>query len=172
MDFKFVPQQDLRYLDVAPEKFVGDLYLPAAQRYEYFIKKITRQHQVCALCGANDRWGLTAMEDGTAAFLLWPAVTDAEFFLCPDENAVDENGEVLEHYEYDADAAGYFHKDLAAFTPCYIELDEFMNTLLPLLKQENILPGVFFTPFENGVTPPVDELLKAVQDYHQNGIAM
>ncbi|MHB1676558.1 MAG: DUF2750 domain-containing protein [Sulfuriferula sp.] len=166
MDFKFVPQQYPRYSDIDPEKLAGVIYLSAAQRYEHFIKEISGQNQVCGLC-KSDQWALTTLEDGTAAFLLWPAATYAEFFLCPPEDYVEEFGEVNEHYEYDDDAGGYFHKELGGFTPRFIELDEFMNTLLPLLKQENILPGVFFTPFENGVTPPVEELHTAIHNYYQ-----
>ncbi len=168
MDFKFVPQQYPSYSDVDPEKLAAVIRLPAARRYEHFIKEITGQDQVCALC-RNDRWALTELEDGTAAFLLWPAATYAEFFLRPPMDYVDEFGEEQENenYDYDEELGGYARTNLEGFMPRFIELDEFMNTLLPLLKQENILPGVFFTPFGNGVTPPAEELYRAVHDYYQ-----
>ena len=165
MDFKFVLQQYPRYRDVGPEKLAAIMKLSADLRYEHFIKEITGQRQVCGLC-KNDRWAMTALQDGTSAFLLWPAAQYAKTFLWPDTNQVEEFGGYPEHYDYDAQCDEYTRKELYGFVPRFIELEEFMEVLLPQLKQNGILPGVFFTPFENGIIPDIDALTQAVNDYY------
>ena len=47
--------------------------------------------------------------------------------------------------------------------PRPIELAELTAALLPRLKGDGVLPGVFFTPTSRGVTPSVDELLAALE---------
>lgn len=165
MDFKFVLQQYPRYHDVGPEKLTAIMNLSAEQRYQHFIKEITGQGQVCGLC-RNDRWAMTALRDGTTAFLLWPAAQYAETFLWPGTPQIEEFGGAPEHYYYDAQWGEYIRKELDGFAPRFIELEEFMEVLLPQLKQNNIQPGVFFTPFENGAVPTVDQLAQAVNDYY------
>jgi hypothetical protein len=47
-------------------------------------------------------------------------------------------------------------------------LGDFTEVLLPKLKLEGVLPGVFFTPTSKGVTTLVDELMAALQAELQN----
>jgi len=38
-----------------------------------------------------------------------------------------------------------------------------MTTMLPKLKADGVIPGIFFTLDDKGVTPSVDELLKDLE---------
>ncbi|MHB0989758.1 MAG: DUF2750 domain-containing protein [Burkholderiales bacterium] len=165
MDFKFVLQQYPRYRDVGPKQLAAVMKLTPDQRYEHFIKEICRQEQVCGLC-MRDHWAMTRLHDGNHAFLFWPAAQYAKSYLWPDANQIHELGGDPEHYDYDAQYDEYTRKELAGFVPRFIELGEFMEILLPQLKQNNILPGVFFTPFENGIIPAVDELAQRVDEHY------
>lgn len=165
MNFDFIPQQYPRYNDVSPEKLAAVMNFTAVQRYENFVKEVTGCREVCGLC-REDRWALAPLEDGTTAFLLWPAAKYAEVFLWPPIGYVEEFGDTNEYYDYDGKWGDYVLNELQGFAPRFIELREFMQILLPQLKQNGILPGVFFTPFETGATPAVDDLAQAVDDYY------
>ena len=145
MEFEFVPQLH-EYADVSPQKLVAVTALPAAQRYLHFIKEIATIGAVCGLC-RGDRWVMTTTEDEIAVFLLWPAGKYAQ--------------------EFRDKSANYAYKAWGQYEPRFIELNDFTQILLPLLKEQDILPGIFFTPFENGITPSVDELLLTIDNYYQ-----
>ena len=49
------------------------------------------------------------------------------------------------------------------FDPRAISLSDLMEVLLPRLKRDGVLPGVFFTPSSKGGTPSVDELILALE---------
>ena len=111
--------------------------LPANRRYEHFIKVIANWHEVWGLYG--DDWALTCTDDGTrSVFPLWPAKEYAE--ICA-------------------------RNQWAGYQPRAFHLDELMDELLPRLKQDDMLPGIFFTPAENGVVPSVDQLIDALELY-------
>jgi Protein of unknown function (DUF2750) len=105
--------------------------LPADKRYKSFIKTIADTEEVWALW--QDGWAL-ATDDitGQSVFPFWPAEEYAK--AC----AINEwNG----------------------YEPSLLPLDEFMNELLPKLKEDNVLPGIFFTSEGKGPTPTIDQLL-------------
>lgn len=108
--------------------------LPGPKRFEHFVKRVVDLQVVWGLY--QDGWALAATDDGEAVFPLWPSREYAE--LC----ALNE-------------WVGYESQS--------IKLDEFMEDLLPKLKSDGILPGVFYTPVNKGVTPSVDELLRALE---------
>lgn len=136
-----------RYSDVDPKKMAAVSALTPADRYKYFIKEILKAGMVYALC-MNNRWAVLPMPNGSTAFLLWPASAYAEEYrLKLDHNNNKENWHESE--------------------PRFIYLTELMETLLPQLKQDRILPGVFFTTFEYGVTPAVDDFSQEVGDYQK-----
>ena len=149
MEFKFVPQLH-EYANVSPQKLVAVTALPAAQRYLHFIKEIAASGAVCGLC-RGDRWVMTTTEDEIAVFLLWPAGKCAQ--------------------EFRDMSANYVYTAWYQYEPRFIELKDFTQNLLPLLKEQDILPGIFFTPFENGITPSVDELLSDIDNYYQQWFA-
>lgn len=100
------------------------------KRYEHFVKVVADWEEVWGLY--QDGWALAATDDGKQVFPLWPAKEYAE--LCTD-------------------------KEWAGYKPESFSLEDFMYVLLPKLKDDNILPGIFYTPSDNGVTPAIDQLL-------------
>lgn len=104
--------------------------LPGAKRYEHFIKVVADQEEVWGLY--RDGWVLAATDDGQKVFPVWPAKEYAE--LCKKN-------------EWSACEAESF------------SLVDFMHELLPNLKNDDVLLGVFYTPFNKGVTPAVDQVL-------------
>jgi hypothetical protein len=104
--------------------------LPGPKRYEHFIKVVADWEEVWGLY--QDGWALAATDDGQKVFPVWPAKEYAE--LC---------------------AA----KEWSGYKPESFSLTDFMEELLPNLKSDGVLPGVFYTPSDKGVTPTVDQVL-------------
>ena len=105
------------------------LSLSGSKRYEYFIKVVADWEKVWGLY--KDGWALAATDNWGTVFPLWPAKEYAE--LCA----------VNEWHEY---------------KPESFSLEELLDKLLPKLKSDGILPGVFYTPYDTGVTPTIDQL--------------
>jgi hypothetical protein len=80
-------------------------------------------------------WALAETDDGGAVFPLWPAKEYAQ--IC---------------------AAN----EWKGYEPRSIALSEFTEVLLPKLKLDGVLPGVFPTPTNKGITPSVEELKSAL----------
>jgi Protein of unknown function (DUF2750) len=110
------------------------LNLPGPQRFEYFVKVVADWEEVWGLY--QEGWALADADDGVNVFPFWPAREYAQ--LCAEN-------------EWN----GYF--------PRAIPLDELMNRLLPQLQEDGVLPGIFYTPSNKGVTPSIDELKSAMQ---------
>ena len=108
--------------------------LPGHQRYEYFIKTVVDWESVWGLY--QDGWALASTNDGEQVFPLWP--TGEYAALC--ENEV-----------------------WSGYAPVSIPLDEMMGELLPSLKSNGVLPGVFYTPTDMGTTPSVKQLTEDLQ---------
>lgn len=104
--------------------------LPGPKRYGHFLKIVTDWEEVWGLYQSG--WALAETDDGKQVFPLWPAKDYAE--LCA-------------------------NKEWEGYEPESFSLENFMQELLPKLKDDDILPGIFYTPSDNGVTPIVDELL-------------
>lgn len=115
------------------------LALPGPKRYEHFVKVVADWEEVWGLY--NDGWALAATDDGQQVFPLWPAKEYAQ--LC---------------------AA----KEWEGYEPEPFPLEDFMNELLPNLKDDGVLPGIFYTPSDNGVTPTVDQLLADLNEELEN----
>jgi len=109
------------------------LGLSGDERFAHFIKIIADREEVWGLY--HKGWALASTDDGATVFPLWPAKEYAQ--LC----AVNEWQE---------------------FLPRSIGLSDFVDALLPKLKADGVLPGVFYTPTGRGVTPTVDELMSAL----------
>lgn len=122
-----------------PKQMEAVLALPAIKRFKHFIKVIADWQEVWGLY--QDGWALAAADDGTTVFPLWPAKEYAQ--VC---------------------AAN----EWAGYEPRSISLGDFTEVLLPKLRLDGVLPGVFFTPTSKGVTPSVDDLRAALEAELQN----
>lgn len=121
-------------MKVNPKQLESVISLPSSKRYEHFVKTIADWQEVWGLY--QDGWALATTDDGGAVFPLWPAKEYAE--LCAE-----------------GEWRGYM--------PRPIGLDEFIDVLLPKMKSDGVLPGVFMTPSSKGVTPSVGELMAALE---------
>ncbi len=113
--------------------------LPGQKRYRNFIKVVVDWEEVWGLY--QNGWALAATDDGQTVFPVWPAKEYAQ--LCAEKEWVD----------YEAKS---------------FSLVEFMSELLPNLKKDSVLPGVFYTPSDNGVTPTVDQLIVDLDEELEN----
>lgn len=104
--------------------------LDAPKRYEYFIKKVADWEEAWGLY--KDGWALAGTNEGERVFLLWPAKEYAE--LCAN-----------------ADWQGY--------EATSIPVQDVIDDLVPKLKQDNLVIGVFYTPDNKGITPDWDKFL-------------
>jgi hypothetical protein len=116
------------------------LALPGEKRYEYFIKRIADTETIWGLY--RDGWALAANDKGAQVFPMWPAREYAA--LC----AVDE----WEGYE-----------------PRDFSIEDLMDELIPRFRTDGTLPGIFYTPKDKGVTPPIEvferDILEELRKY-------
>ena len=109
------------------------LALSGAARYEHFVKTLVDWEEAWGLY--SDGWALAATNEGKPLLPLWPASAYAQ--LC---------------------AEG----DWVGYEPKPISLQTLTTELLPKLRVDGVLPGIFLTPSSEGVTPTIDELLDAI----------
>lgn len=101
--------------------------LPGAERYSHFVKVAADLRAVWGLYHSG--WALVLDADGRPFFPIWPAAPYAA------QCAISE----WEGYQ-----------------PRQIELDDFLEQLLPQLRQSNTGVAVFLTPTEQGTTPALE----------------
>lgn len=116
-------------IKLGAQQLAAVVTLPGPDRYEYFVKRVADSQEVWGLY--QDGWALAKTDDGTLVFPMWPASDYAS--LCAE-------------YEWD----GY---DAQAFS-----IEELLEDLLPQLEQDQVLPGIFYTPGDKGITPTIAEL--------------
>lgn len=121
-------------MKVSPKQIQAVLALPGAERFKHFVKTVADWEEVWGLY--KNGWTLAATDDGMTVFPLWPAR---------------EYAQICAANEWDG------------CEPRPISLDDFMGELLPKLKLDGVLPCVFFTPTDKGVTLPIDTLLSALE---------
>ena len=109
-------------LCIGSKEIEGVLKTETWKRYKYFMGKVADQEEVWGLY--DDRWALARDNKGHDIFPLWPAAEYAS--LC-----------ALELWRN--------------YKPKQIPLDDLLEKLLPKLKNDGILIGVFFTPNNKGV---------------------
>ncbi len=114
-------------MKVSAKQIEAVFKLPAPKRYSHFIKTVANWGEVWGLY--DDGWSLSETDDGQKIFPLWPAKEYAE--RC---------------------AEG----DWATCEAKSIDLDDFLNGLLPALKESGVEPGVFFTPDQGSVIAGID----------------
>ena len=122
-------EQTLSAIKLGAQQLADVVTLPARQRYTRFVQQVAESGEVWGLY--RDGWALAKTDDGTLVFPMWPASDYAS--LCAE-------------YEWD----GY---DAQAFS-----IEELLDDLLPQLEQDRVLPGIFYTPGDKGVTPSVAQL--------------
>ncbi|MCP4699451.1 MAG: DUF2750 domain-containing protein [Gammaproteobacteria bacterium] len=113
--------------------------LAGQKRYEHFVKVVADWEEIWGLY--QDGWALAATDDGQQVFPLWPAKEYAQ--LCA-------------------------NNEWAGYEPESFSLEDFMGKLLPDLKDDGVLPGIFYTPSDNGVIPTVDQLLADLNEELEN----
>jgi hypothetical protein len=127
-------------MKINQKQFEAVTALSGDKRYECFIKTIADTEVVWALW--EDGWALATDDiSGQPVFPFWPALEYAK--AC----AINEWG---------------------GYEPSSLPLDEFMNELLPKLKEDGVLPGIFFTSEGKGPTPSIEQLLDDIHLEFEN----
>jgi len=115
------------------------LALSSERRYRYFVKVVADRQEAWGLF--SEGWALAKTDMNETVFPMWPAVEYAS--LC---------------------AA----KEWSGYAPKSFTLDGLLNDLLPRLKRDGVLPGVFYTPQDKGVTPSVEQLVSDLRKELEN----
>jgi hypothetical protein len=126
-------------MKISEKQIAAVLSLPGSERYKHFVKRVADTETAWGLY--EDGWALAATDDGVQAFLLWPAEEYAK--LC----AVDSWSD---------------------FVPRALPVDELLQELLPKLEQDGMLPGIFMTPQDKGVTPAIALLRRDLEAELEN----
>ncbi len=126
-------------MKINPKQIESIIALPGPKRYEHFVKVVADREEVWGLY--QDGWALAATDDGQEVFPLWPAKEYAQ--LCT-------------------------AKEWKGYEPKSFSLEDFMNELLPNLKNDGVLPGIFYTHSDKGVTLKVDQLLADLNEELEN----
>lgn len=126
-------------MKINPKQIESVTALDGPKRYEHFVKVVADWEEVWGLY--QDGWALASSDDGQQVFPLWPAKEYAQ--LCAD-------------------------KEWNGYKPESFSLEDFMTELLPNLKNDGVLPGIFYTPSDNGMTPTVDQLLADLNEELEN----
>jgi len=105
------------------------LKLDGRARYDHFVKRVVDAGEAYGLW--QDGWALMRDDQGNDVLPLWPAIEYAEA----------SRGETWVEYR-----------------PERIDLADLLDDLLPTLARTRVLPGVFPTPDDTGVTPTVGDL--------------
>lgn len=121
-------------MKLSNEQIKAVLALPGQGRYEHFIKQIVDLEEIWGLYKGG--WALAGTDEGETVIPFWSHEEYAN--LCAKEDWED-------------------------FNPKLIPLEEFIEDFLPGLEEDGILPGVFYTPGNQGVTPLVNQLLADIK---------
>ena len=116
-----------------PKQIESVMALPGPERYDHFIKQIVDGEKVWGLY--NNGWALASTDDGTQVFPVWPA----------------------EDY-----AAKCAQDEWSGYEPISIALNDFIEELLPMLERDGVIPGVFYTPTNKGITPEITQLIEDI----------
>jgi hypothetical protein len=105
------------------------LELPAPQRYRHFIEKVVGLRRMWGLYA--DGWAMSETPEGRQVLPLWPAREYAEL------NIADE---------------------WSSHQAREIDLDAALGMMIPTLREQGILPGIFFSPDQGSINITLDEL--------------
>lgn len=113
---------------------------PAKSRYEYFIKKVADFECVWGLYD-KDGWAVTSDDNGRLMFPFWPKEEFA-------------NACAIEEWK--------------SYTPCSIELDEFLEEWLPDMKEDGVILSIFWNNNDSAVTTVdtvLNDLINELENY-------
>lgn len=114
-------------MPISQKQIDAILKLPPPKRYSHFIKKVVGWKKVWGLY--SEGWALSQSPDGKLVFPLWPEKEYAQ--LCT----------LAEWRDY---------------TPESIELEEVLDSMIPMLRERDILPGVFYVHGKGSIDVTVD----------------
>lgn len=119
-------EHTLSAIKLGAQQLADVVTLPAPRRYTHFVRQVAENGEVWGLY--RDGWALAKTDDGTLVFAMWPASEFAD--LCAE-------------FEWDG------------YEPQSFPLDDLITDLLPQLEEDGVLPGIFYTPGERGLTPTI-----------------
>ena len=119
-------EQTLSAITLGAQQLADVVTLSAPQRYMHFVRQVAENGEVWGLY--RDGWALARTDDGTLVFAMWPASEFAD--LCAE-------------FEWDG------------YEPQSFPLDDLVQDLLPQLEEDGVLPGIFYTPGDRGLTPTI-----------------
>lgn len=122
-------------MSVNEKQMAAILALSPPKRYSHFIKKVVGWGEVWGLY--DDGWATSESPDGRLVMPLWPEKEYAERCI---------EGEWSE------------------FTALPIDLDMLLNQFIPNLREQNILPGIFFDPEIGSINCSLDDLERDLKD--------
>ena len=111
------------------EEIAEVLKLPAPQRYRHFIEKVVGLRRMWGLYA--DGWAMSETPEGRQVLPLWPEREYAEL------NIADE---------------------WSSHQAREIDLDAALGMMIPTLREQGILPGIFFSPDQGSINITLDEL--------------
>ncbi len=119
-------------MKISQKQLEAVIALPAPKRYSHFIKLVADNEQVWGLyCNG---WALAATDEGNqAVFPVWPAREYAE--LCQAST-------------------------WSECAPKSIDIYEFIDTVIPELREDGIKIYIFYLPNNCGVIPEYQQLLE------------
>lgn len=120
-------------MKINQEQIKSVMSLTGPQRYEHFIKVVVDWGEVWGLF--DDGWAMANTDTNEQVFPLWPAKEYAA--LCAE-------------------------KEWEGYEPTSFTLDDLIEELLPKLEAAGVLPAIFYTPSDKGVTPTVERLLEDI----------
>jgi hypothetical protein len=129
----------LAIINISEKQIAAVLALPGSERYRHFVKRVADFELVWGLF--EDGWALAGSSDDVKVLPLWPAQEYAK--LC---------------------AVGVWGN----YVPRSFSVQELLHDLLPMLDRDGVLPGIFYTPNDKGVTPTINRLRHDIEAELQN----
>jgi hypothetical protein len=116
-------------MTVSAQQMEAVLGLPAPQRYSHFIKKVVGCRKMWGLYG--DGWAMSETPEGQQVLPLWPEREYAERCIAD---------------------------EWSNHQPREIDLDAALEMMIPALRAQGVLPGIFFSPEQGSLNATLDEL--------------
>lgn len=121
-------------MKLSKEQIDAVLSLPAPQRYEHFVKQVADQELVWGLF--DDGWAISS-DGSNEAIPIWCASEYSD---------LSQNG------------------DWQNYSSTTIDLDTFLNDMLPKMKENNISAAVMLLPEGDGIIVSSDQLIHDINE--------
>jgi len=116
-------------MPINSKQLAAVISLLGSERYKHFIKHVADSEKIWGLY--DQGWALATSDDGISVFPMW---SESEYARLCAEN------------------------EWAGYEPRAFDIEELMNVLIPKLEKDGVLPGIFPTPTNKGVTPSHEQL--------------